>query len=372
MSTESSAFFRSFFSFARRAAAGALQSRAFFAILFSAGPPAAPKTGKTWKKGGCAVSAVKGRFAPTPSGNMHVGNALCYLLVWLSARSQGGSVVLRFEDTDLMRMRPGAVEQTFSDLLWLGLDWDEGPASGERGGPYFQSCRTEIYDRYFGVLREKGLVYPCFCSRRDVRLVSAPHAEDRAAVYPGTCRDLSPAEAAERMKRRTPAWRLRLADETVCFSDRIRGDFSCAVLREYGDFPLRRADGVYCYQFTAALDDALMGVSEVLRSRDLLSSSPWQVCVQRLFGFDPPVFVHIPLLLDPEGNRMAKRDFSLSLREIRQRYAPEEVVGALGFLAGLQDKPRPRAAEELIALYAPDRLPKEDIVLPRALFARCF
>ena len=131
------------------------------------------------------MAAVKGRFAPTPSGNMHVGNALCYLLAWLSARSQGGGVVLRFEDTDQLRMRPGAVEQTFSDLLWLGLDWDEGPAPDERGGAYFQSCRTEIYDKYFDELRARGMVYPCFCSRRDVRLASAPHESDRAAVYPG-------------------------------------------------------------------------------------------------------------------------------------------------------------------------------------------
>lgn len=317
------------------------------------------------------MAAVKGRFAPTPSGNMHVGNALCYLLAWLSARSQGGVVVLRFEDTDLMRMRPGAVEQTFSDLLWLGLDWDEGPAPDERGGAYFQSCRTEIYDKYFDELRGRGMVYPCFCSRRDVRLVSAPHESDRAAVYPGSCRDLSPQEVAERMKKRAPAWRLRLGDETVVFRDRIRGALSCEILREYGDFPIRRADGVYCYQFTVALDDALMGVTEVLRSRDLISSSPWQVYVQRLFGFEPPVFVHIPLLLDPDGQRMAKRDFSLSLREVRRHYSAEEVVGALAYLAGLLDEPHPCTAEELLPHYAPEKLPREDIVLPRALFARC-
>ncbi len=317
------------------------------------------------------MAAVKGRFAPTPSGNMHVGNALCYLLAWLSARSQGGGVVLRFEDTDLSRMRPGAVEQTFSDLSWLGLDWDEGPASGERGGTYFQSCRTEIYNRFFEALREAGAVYPCFCSRQDVRLAAAPHAEDRAAVYPGTCRALSPEEAAERMKKRKPAWRLRLEDESVSFRDVLRGEFSCEILREYGDFPIRRADGVYCYQFTVALDDALMGVSEVLRSRDLLFSTPWQVYVQQLFGFVPPVFVHIPLLLDPDGRRMAKRDFSLSLRELRRHYSSEELIGRLGFLAGLQDEPRPCTAAELLPLYAPEKLPSEDIVLPRALFARC-
>ena len=309
------------------------------------------------------MSAVKGRFAPTPSGNMHIGNALCYLLAWLSARSQGGGVVLRFEDTDQLRMSPAATEQTFSDLLWLGLDWDEGP--------YYQSRRTEIYDEYFRALEERGAVYPCFCSRRDVRLAAAPHEADRAALYPGVCRDLTDAQIAERMKKRKPAWRLRLEDVTVSFSDLLRGDFSCEILREHGDFPIRRADGVYCYQFSAALDDAQMGVNEVVRSRDLISSTPWQVYIQQFFGFDPPRFVHIPLLLDEDGSRMAKRDFSLSLRQIRQHYAPEEVVGRLGYLAGLQDSPAPRTAEELLALFDWDRLPREDIVMPRALFARC-
>ncbi len=317
------------------------------------------------------MDAVKGRFAPTPSGNMHAGNALCYLLAWLSARARGGKIVLRVEDTDLARMSPAATGQTFSDLMWLGLDWDEGPAPDERTGPYFQSCRTEIYDKYFRALWERGAVYPCFCSRKDVRLAAAPHEEDRAALYPGTCRDLSPAQIAERMKTRAPAWRLRLEDVEVSFSDALRGDFSCAILREYGDFPIRRADGVYCYQFTAALDDALMGISEVVRSRDLISSSPWQVYIQRLFGFEPPRFLHIPLLLDEDGKRMAKRDFSLSLRQIRRHYSAEEVVGRLGYLAGLQESPAPKTAEELLPLFDPGKLPREDIVMPRALFARC-
>ena len=317
------------------------------------------------------MAAIRGRFAPTPSGNMHVGNALCYLLAWLSARSQGGGVVLRFEDTDLLRMSPSAVEQTFSDLLWLGLDWDEGPAPDERDGPYFQSCRTAVYDEYFRALEQRGAVYPCFCSRKDVRLAAAPHAEDRAALYPGTCRCLSAEQAAALMKKRKPAWRLRLEDEEISFSDALRGEFSCAVLREYGDFPIRRADGVYCYQFTVALDDALMGVNEVVRSRDLLSSAPWQVYVQRLFGFEPPRFLHIPLLLDEDGRRMAKRDFSLSLRRIREHYSVEETVGRLAFLAGLRESPAPCAAAELIGAFDPARLPLEDIVMPRELFARC-
>lgn len=311
---------------------------------------------------------IKGRFAPTPSGNMHLGNALCYLLAWLSARSQGGKLVLRFEDADRLRMHADAVQQTYSDLEWLGLDWDEGPASGEDGGEYFQSCRTEIYDRAFEELRARGLVYPCFCSRQDVRLAAAPHAEDRVPVYPGTCRALTEAEIAARMKTRAPAWRLRVKDETVTFFDRLRGEQRFSLACELGDFPIRRADGVYCYQFTTALDDALMGVSEVVRSNDLLSSTPWQIAVQRLFGYEPPAFVHIPMLLDEEGKRMAKRDFSLSLRELRQRYGPEDVIGRLAFLAGLRADASPCRAEELPDGFSWDRLPQSDLVTPAGLF----
>ncbi len=314
------------------------------------------------------MRGIKGRFAPTPSGNMHVGNAFCYLLAWLSARSRGGTLVLRFEDADRLRMRPEAVAQTYSDLKWLGLDWDEGPAYGEDGGEYFQSCRTEIYDRAFEELRSRGLVYPCFCSRQDVRLAAAPHAEDRAAVYPGTCRALGEAEIAERMKRRAPAWRLRVPDETIRFCDRLCGPQRFELARELGDFPIRRADGVYCYQFTTALDDALMGVSEVVRSRDLLASAPWQICVQRLLGFEPPEFAHIPMLLDGEGRRMAKRDFSLSLREVRQRCTPEEALGALGFLAGLRETAAPCALDELLRAFTWERMPRRDVSVPETLF----
>ena len=317
------------------------------------------------------MSAVKGRLAPTPSGNMHIGNAFCYFLSWLSARSQGGRIVLRFEDADRLRMRPESVAQTYSDLEWLGIDWDEGPESGEDGGEYFQSCRTEIYDRAFEELRSRGLVYPCFCSRQDVRLAAAPHAEDRAAVYPGTCHGLSQAEIAERSKKRAPAWRLEVPDETLCFTDRLCGAQRFSLARELGDFPIRRADGVYCYQFTTALDDALMGVSEIVRSRDLLASAPWQILVQRLFGREPGVYIHIPMLLDEEGKRMAKRDFSLSLREIRRRYTAEETLGALAFLAGLIEEPAPCRIGELVPLFTWERLPREDIVLPPALFAGC-
>ena len=313
----------------------------------------------------------KGRFAPTPSGDMHIGNAFCYFLAWLSARAKGGGIVLRFEDCDRLRMRPEAVEQTMSDLEWLGLRWDEGPERGQTDGPYFQSCRTGIYDRVFEQLRARGLIYPCFCSRQDVRLAAAPHPGEDAPVYPGTCRNLTADEIALRMKNRAPAWRLRLEDETVRFRDALCGEQSCRILTERGDFPVRRSDGVYCYQFTAALDDALMGVSEVVRSNDLLSSTPWQICLQRLLGFPPPRYLHIPLLLDENGSRLAKREKSLSLRQIRRHYTPEEVVGKLAFLARLQPAPEPCGLDALPPLFDARIRPREDIVLPPELFAAC-
>ena len=313
----------------------------------------------------------KGRFAPTPSGDMHIGNAFCYFLAWLSARSQSGRIVLRFEDCDRLRMQPEAVGQTMSDLEWLGLCWDEGPAPGQAEGPYFQSCRTAIYDRVFEELRARRLVYPCFCSRQDVRLAAAPHPGEDAPVYPGTCRDLSAAEIDVRMKKRAPAWRLRLEDKTVCFCDALLGPQRCKILSERGDFPVRRADGVYCYQFTAALDDALMGVSEVVRSNDLLASTPWQIYLQQLLGYTPPTYLHIPLLLDENGSRLAKREKSLSLRQIRRHYTPEEVIGKLAFLAGLQSAPESCDLAALAAQFSAERLPREDIVLPPTLFSAC-
>ena len=312
---------------------------------------------------------VKGRFAPTPSGSMHIGNAFCYLLAWLSVRVQGGGVVLRFEDADVLRMRPDAVEETLSELTWLGLSWDEGPAPGERNGMYFQSCRTEIYDAWFEHLRALGEVYPCFCSRQDLRLAAAPHAEDRAPIYPGTCRGLAAAEAAALSRRRPPAWRLHVRDRELCFFDGLRGEQRVSLARDCGDFPIRRADGVYCYQFITALDDALMGVSEVVRSADLLSSTPWQIEVQQRLGLDVPAFFHIPMLLDEEGRRMAKRDFSLSVRELRARYSPAQVVGRLAFLAGLIDRPEDAMPAELLPLFSWDRLPTDDITLPPGLFS---
>ena len=315
---------------------------------------------------------VIGRFAPTPSGDMHLGNAFCYFLAWLSAKSQDGKIILRMEDTDTLRMYAPAMTQTPQELLWLGLTWDIGPECGVTQGEYFQSCRREIYDEYFNQLREKDAVYPCFCSRKDLLSAAAPHAEDGHLIYPGTCRKLDDGVRAELMKTRAPAWRIRLEPETVSFEDLLYGSFTSDILRDCGDFPVRRADGVYCYQFTTGLDDVLMGVNEVVRSNDLLSSTPMQIYLQRLLGFEPPRFIHIPMLFDENGERMAKRNCALSIREISRHYTAEEVIGTLAYLAGQRADIAPCTLEDLLPDFSWERVPKKNITVPRELFSRCF
>ena len=311
---------------------------------------------------------TRGRFAPTPSGYVHVGNAFCYFLSWLSAHQKGGGVVLRMEDTDLMRMMPEMYGQTMDDLLWLGLTWDAGPTPEGGGQDYLQSNRTSIYEALYEELRRRDLIYPCFCTRSDLKNACAPHASDGHSIYPGTCAHLTAAEREEKARTRSPAWRLRTPDKTIHLRDGLQGDLSLNLTAECGDYPIRRADGVFCYQFVSVVDDALMGVNEVVRSRDLLPSTPQQIGLQELLGYPRPRYYHIPMILDAQGNRMAKRDRGLSIAGLRQTYAPEEVLGRLAFLAGQQETPRARTLSEILADFDWAKLPREDIPLPDGLF----
>ena len=217
-----------------------------------------------------------GRFAPSPSGRMHLGNILCCLLAWLSARQKGGKVVLRIEDLDTARCPQRYAEQMLEDLRWLGLDWDEGPETGGPDGPYFQSRRTALYQAVLERLEALGLVYPCFCTRAELHAASAPHREDGLTVYAGTCRHLTPAQRAERAVRRSPALRLRVPDKEFSFVDGHMGECVENLERDCGDFLLRRSDGMFAYQLAVVVDDAAMGVTEVVRGADLLSSTPRQ------------------------------------------------------------------------------------------------
>lgn len=311
-----------------------------------------------------------GRFAPTPSGRMHLGNLLCALLAWLSARSQNGRMVLRIEDLDTARSRPEYAEQMERDLLFLGLDWDEGGSRGGPFGPYDQSRRTVLYNSLLDRLEEQGLVYPCFCTRAELHAASAPHAGDGETVYSGRCRSLSPGEAAALARKRPPALRLRVPEETIRFRDGHYGPVAQHMAEECGDFILRRSDGVTAYQLAVVADDAMMGVTQVVRGRDLLASTPRQLLLYRLLGFPPPEFFHLPLLLAPDGRRLSKRDGDLSLDALCGRgYTAPDLVGRLAYLAGLLDRPEPAMPRELLSVFSWDTIPREDILLPERLFA---
>ena len=303
-----------------------------------------------------------GRYAPSPSGRMHLGNLMCCLLAWLSAKSKGGQVLLRIEDLDAARCPRVYADAIMDDLAWLGLAAD-GPTP-----TVYQSERSGIYQQYYDILLKKGLIYPCFCSRSQLHAASAPHRSDGQVVYAGTCRGLSAEEVARRSLMRAPAFRVRVPDEEIAFTDGHLGHYAENLARDCGDFYLRRADGVFAYQLAVVVDDALMGVTEVVRGSDLLSSTPRQLWLYRELGLTAPQFYHLPLLLAPDGRRLSKRDGDQSLENLRARYTPQEIIGKLAYVCGLQDTPAPAAPQELVPGFSWDKVPKQDILLPEGLF----
>ena len=309
-----------------------------------------------------------GRFAPSPSGRIHLGNILCCLLAWLSARQQGGQVVLRIEDLDTVRCPRRYADQMEEDLRWLGLDWDRGPTVSGPDGSYYQSERTALYQAALDKLERMGLVYPCFCTRAELHAASAPHREDGQVVYAGTCRKLTAAEIAEKTKCRAPALRLRVPEETWGFTDGHMGPYSENLARDCGDFLLRRSDGMFAYQLAVVVDDAAMGVTEVARGADLLDSTPRQLYLYHLLELTPPKFLHFPLLLAPDGRRLSKRNADAGLDTLRDRLTAAEVLGGLAYLAGFNPSAAPKTGEQLLADFAWDKVPKEDIRIPEGLF----
>lgn len=308
------------------------------------------------------TTQIVGRFAPSPSGRMHLGNAFSALLAWLSVRAVGGELVLRQEDLDPQRCKAEYAEQIEADLRWLGLDWDRG---GSAGGPaYFQSHRSAIYAEYLERLNQQGLIYPCYCTRNQLHAASAPHAADGTPIYGGTCRNLTPAERAERGKTRKPALRVRVPAESIAFTDTVMGEYSEELDRACGDFILRRSDGVHAYQLAVVVDDALMGVNQVVRGVDLLSSTPRQIWLQRQLGFSAlPQYCHVPLLCGRDGHRLSKRQRDVDLGTLRRAgRRPEELVGQLACWAGLIDRPEPVAARELIPEFGWHKVRRENIL----------
>ncbi|MCI8934986.1 MAG: tRNA glutamyl-Q(34) synthetase GluQRS [Clostridiaceae bacterium] len=315
------------------------------------------------------MEKIKGRFAPSPSGRMHLGNAFCALLAWLACRSAGGMMTLRVEDLDPERCRPTYAWRLMEDLEWMGLDWDQGPRPGQPPDRYWQSQRGEIYGRALEKLREQGLLYPCFCTRAELHAAQAPHAADGLFVYDGRCRSLSPERRRELAQKRKPAVRLQVPAERIEFFDGCQGLCGQDLQTECGDFILRRSDGAWAYQLAVVCDDGAMGVNQVVRGRDLLSSTPRQLLLYRLIGLKPPQFYHIPLLLSAEGRRLSKRDGDLDLGALREKRTAEELTGYLAWLAGLLERPEPASPGQLLPLFDWGKIPRQDIRLPKGLFA---
>lgn len=298
---------------------------------------------------------VVGRFAPSPSGRMHLGNLWSCLLAWLSAKSAGGEVVLRLEDLDPDRCRQEYCDQVMADLEWLGLGWT-GPVVR-------QSQRTEAYAEAFHQLEKKDLVYPCYCTRAERLAASAPHRSDGITLYSGRCRHLTETEREKLSKTRCPAWRIAVPEGECTFTDLLQGDYTEDLSRDCGDFILRRSDGVYAYQLAVVVDDAMMGVTQVVRGSDLLDSTPRQRWLQQELSLPHPNYGHVPLLLAPDGRRLAKRDRDLELGQLQEKYTAEELVGILAHAANLIPEPVPVSPEALVPLFAWNKLPKEDLML---------
>ena len=301
------------------------------------------------------MSKIVGRFAPSPSGRMHLGNLWSCLLAWLSARSAGGGMVLRLEDLDPDRCKQEYCDQVMRDLEWLGLDWDNTPI--------YQSRRTEVYAEAFEQLRDKGLIYPCYCTRAERLAASAPHRSDGVAVYDGRCRRLPDDLRREYEQTRRPAWRVEVPEKTITFRDLCQGEYAEELKTACGDFILRRSDGVYAYQLAVVVDDAEMGVTQVVRGSDLLDSTPRQLWLQEQWGFAHPGYGHVPLLLSADGRRLAKRDRDKELGQLQGQYTAPEIVGKLAFAAGLLDRDQAITPTELIPLFDWKKVPTKDLTI---------
>ncbi|GLX70767.1 tRNA glutamyl-Q(34) synthetase GluQRS [Paenibacillus glycanilyticus] len=321
------------------------------------------------------MSNIRGRFAPTPSGLMHVGNAWAALLAWLQIRSQDGKFVLRMEDIDGPRCRPELAEQALADLRWLGLDWDEGPDTGGPHAPYTQSERISFYEEAIDKLNKSGLLYPCFCSRAELLAVaSAPHGlSSEGPSYAGTCRHLTPEERQARQHSKAPSLRFKIdGGRSVIFEDGILGKQQ-STPGAGGDFVVRRADGIISYQLAVVMDDAAMRITDVLRGADLLDSTPRQILLYEALGLPVPRFAHVPLLMGEDGKRLAKRHGDTSLSGLKAAgVKPERIVGWLAYLAGQVERYEPLAANELIRSFDPIRIPKEPITIHDGLMKQLF
>ena len=296
---------------------------------------------------------VRGRFAPSPSGRMHLGNIYACLMSWMSVRKKNGEWILRIEDLDRQRCKKEYSEILMDDLKWLGLNWDEGP--------YFQSERDSFYEKEFSRLEKMNLVYDCFCRRADLLASSAPHTDDGVPVYAGTCYGLTAEEKVEFSKSRKPSKRIHVPDRTDSFFDGHYGNQTQNLQRDSGDFIVRRADGAFSYQLAVVTDDALMGVTEVVRGCDLLSSTHQQKFLYESLGFTVPQFYHVPHLVSADGRRLSKRNKDLDMGVLRSKYTREEIIGHIMYLCGFIKKEEPLDLQEALSVFDWNVLPVQNI-----------
>jgi glutamyl-tRNA synthetase len=295
----------------------------------------------------------RGRFAPSPSGDLHLGGARTALVAWLAARRDGAEFLVRIEDVDQPRMVPGAEARILEDLRWLGLNWD--------GRPLRQSGRLALYDRALAQLEARGLLFPCFCSRADVaQAASAPQGP--AQAYPGTCRDLPAREAAKlKAAGRKPSLRFRAPDRELCFEDAVYG----RVCQRSDDFVVRRSDGLHAYQLAVVVDDVASGVEEVVRGDDLLDSTVRQLLLYEALGAVPPRFAHVPLVLGSDGQRLSKRHGSISVRAFREAGWPAgRLTGWLAASLGLCEPGKHVSPRELVDGFGLERITRKPAVTP--------
>lgn len=310
-----------------------------------------------------SVVAPVGRLAPSPTGAQHVGNARTYLIAWLSARSKNGRVVLRIEDIDSPRIKAGAAEQALDDLRWLGLDWD--------GKPLVQTQRLPAYVQSLKRLQLHERVYPCTCSRSDIELAaSAPHLEHEGPVYPGTCSSRQAADAATIVD--CPyAWRFRLKGESPSFDDAFRGLTFVDLHETGGDFVVWKSSGTPAYQLAVVVDDAFQDVTEVIRGDDLIPSTPRQLMLYEALGLLAPRFAHVPLVVGPDGRRLAKRHGDTRLASLRTKgVRAADLIGLLAYSCGWIDRIAPVSVNEILPLFRLASIPRVPFVLSADLLRR--
>ncbi|WP_301859031.1 tRNA glutamyl-Q(34) synthetase GluQRS [uncultured Megasphaera sp.] len=302
---------------------------------------------------------MRGRFAPSPTGYIHLGNVWTAFLCWLQVRQAGGTLVLRIEDIDEQRSKPVFEQALLEDLRWLGLTWDEGPDAGGACGPYVQQQRYDFYAACLQSIQERGLLYPCYCSRARLQAIGAPHAGEHT-VYDGHCYGLTDEE--RRQMKKAPSFRIHVPPRHIAFSDGIYGRQEAFLPTSCGDFVLRRADGLYAYQLAVSADDGAMAITHVLRGRDLLSSTAQQIWLMELLGYTPPVYTHVPMLIDGQGQRLSKRQHGITVRELRSHgVTAAQVLSYLAWKGGLLPDPAVYSLDELLHYCDLQRLGQKDI-----------